>query len=139
NNNNILEDSPAAAGSQMNLTHQTTLTINRSEAYKLSDTIRSRKHTTSLLDTTQTYKSISSPAPATQQIEENFYPAPCILPSQQTLYHRCAAYLLATPRYGGVRRLQQWLHRFVFGQCGRRDRTARLAGQHHQSPVFRQA
>ena len=80
NHNNILEDWQAAVGFQMDLTKQTTLSINRGEAYELFDNIGFRKHSTSLLAATQPYKWISFSARYTQGIGENFFPAPGLLP-----------------------------------------------------------
>ena len=80
NHNNILEDWQAAVGFQVDLTKQTTLSINRGEAYELFDNIGFRKHSTSLLAATQPYKWISFSARYTQGIGENFFPAPGLLP-----------------------------------------------------------
>jgi hypothetical protein len=80
NHNNILEDWQVAVGFQVDLTKQTTLSINRGEAYELFDNIGFRKHSTSLLAATQPYKWISFSARYTQGIGENFFPAPGLLP-----------------------------------------------------------
>jgi hypothetical protein len=80
NHNNILEDWLVAVGFQVDLTKQTTLSINRGEAYELFDNIGFRKHSTSLLATTQPYKWISFSTRYTQGIGENFFPAPGLLP-----------------------------------------------------------
>ena len=80
NHNNILEDWQAAVGFQVDLTKQTTLSINRGEAYELFGNIGFRKHSTSLLAATQPYKWISFSARYTQGIGENFFPAPGLLP-----------------------------------------------------------
>jgi len=80
NHNNILEDWQVAVGFQLDLTKQTTLSINRGEAYELFDNIGFRKHSTSLLAATQPYKWISFSARYTQGIGENFFPAPGLLP-----------------------------------------------------------
>jgi len=80
NHNNILEDWQVAVGFQVDLTKQTTLSINRGEAYELFGNIGFRKHSTSLLAATQPYKWISFSARYTQGIGENFFPAPGLLP-----------------------------------------------------------
>src|SRR6267154_666145 len=80
NHNNILEDWQVAVGFQVDLTKQTTLSINRGEAYELFDNIGFRKHSTSLLAATQPYKWISFSVRYTQGIGENFFPAPGLLP-----------------------------------------------------------
>jgi len=80
NHNDILEDWQVAVGFQVDLTKQTTLSINRGEAYELFGNIGFRKHSTSLLAATQPYKWISFSARYTQGIGENFFPAPGLLP-----------------------------------------------------------
>ena len=80
NHNNILEDWQVAVGFQVDLTKQTTLSINRGEAYELFGNIGFRKHSTSLLAATQPYKWISFSSRYTQGIGENFFPAPGLLP-----------------------------------------------------------
>jgi hypothetical protein len=76
----VLQDWQAAVGFQMDLTKQTTLSVNRGEAYELFDGIGFRRHSTSLFAATQPYKWISFSTRYTQGIGENFFPAPGLLP-----------------------------------------------------------
>jgi hypothetical protein len=85
NHNNILQDWQAALGFQVDLTKQTTLSINRGEAFEVFDGIEFRKHSTSFLASTQPYKWISFSARYTSGIGENFFPAPTLLPFQPFL------------------------------------------------------
>ncbi len=78
--NGLLQDWQAAVGFQVDLTKQTTLSLNRGEAYELFDNIGFRRHSTSVLAATQPYKWISFSARYTQGIQENFFPAPGLLP-----------------------------------------------------------
>ncbi len=78
--NGVLQDWQAAVGFQVDLTKQTTLSLNRGEAYELFDNIGFRRHSTSVLAATQPYKWISFSARYTQGIQENFFPAPGLLP-----------------------------------------------------------
>jgi hypothetical protein len=80
NHNSILQDWQAAVGFQVDLTKQTTISVNRGEAYELFDNIGFRKHSTSVLAATQPYKWISFSTRYTQGIGENFFPAPGLLP-----------------------------------------------------------
>jgi len=80
NHDGILEDWGAGIGFQVDLTKQTTIGINRGEAYELFRNIDFRKHSTSLFVTTQPYKWISFSTRYTEGIGENFFPAPGILP-----------------------------------------------------------
>jgi hypothetical protein len=75
NHNGILQDWQAALGFQVDLTKQTTLSVNRGEAFEFFDNVEFRKHSTSFLATTQPYKWISFSARYTQGIGENFFPA----------------------------------------------------------------
>jgi hypothetical protein len=75
NHNGVLQDWQAALGFQVDLTKQTTIGINRGEAFELFDGIGFRKHSTSVLASTQPYKWISFSARYTQGIGENFFPA----------------------------------------------------------------
>jgi hypothetical protein len=75
NHNGVLQDWQAALGFQVDLTKQTTIGINRGEAFELFDGIGFRKHSTSFLASTQPYKWISFSARYTQGIGENFFPA----------------------------------------------------------------
>jgi len=74
--NGILQDWQAALGFQVDLTKQTTLSINRGEAYELFGGIGFRRHSTSLLAVTQPYKWISFTTRYTQGSQVNFFPAP---------------------------------------------------------------
>jgi hypothetical protein len=76
----VLQDWQAAVGFQVDLTKQTTLSVNRGEAYELFDGIGFRRHSTSLLAATQPYKWVSFSTRYTQGIAENFFPAPGLLP-----------------------------------------------------------
>jgi hypothetical protein len=78
--NGVLQDWGAALGFQVDFTKQTTLSINRGEAYELFQGIGFRRHSTSVLAATQPYKWISFSARYTQGIGENFFPAPGLLP-----------------------------------------------------------
>jgi hypothetical protein len=78
--NGVLQDWGAALGFQVDFTKQTTLSINRGEAYELFQGIGFRRHSTSLLAATQPYKWISFSARYTQGIGENFFPAPGLSP-----------------------------------------------------------
>jgi hypothetical protein len=80
NHNGVLQDWQAAIGFQVDLTKQTTISINRGEAYELFENIDFRKHSTSLSVTTQPYKWISFSTRYTTGIGENFFPAPGLLP-----------------------------------------------------------
>jgi hypothetical protein len=80
NHNGALQDWQAAVGFQLDLTKQTTVTINRGEAYELFDNINFRKHSTSASVTTQPYKWISFSTRYAQGIGENFFPATGLLP-----------------------------------------------------------
>src|SRR5207249_6274789 len=75
NHSGVLQDWQAALGFQADLTKQTTLSINRGEAYELFDGIGFRRHSTSLLATTQPYKWIAFNIRYTQGIQVNFFPA----------------------------------------------------------------
>jgi len=85
NHNGILEDWQAALGFQLDLTKQTTISINRGEAFEFFDNIGFRKHSTSLLVATQPYKWISFSARYTNGIGENFFPAQTLVPFQPFL------------------------------------------------------
>jgi hypothetical protein len=78
--NGVLQDWLAAAGFQVDLTKQTTLSISRGEAYERFEGIGFRRHSTSILAATQPYKWISLSARYTQGIQVNFFPAPGLLP-----------------------------------------------------------
>src|SRR5258708_4533676 len=78
--NGVLQDWQAALGFQLDLTKQSTLSVNRGEAVELFDNIQFRKHSTSFLATTQPYKLISFSARYTVGIGENFFPAPSLAP-----------------------------------------------------------
>jgi hypothetical protein len=80
NHADILQDWQAAMGFQVDLTKQTTFSINRGEAYELFDNIGFRKHSTSVLATSQPYTWITFSARYTTGIGENYYPAPGLLP-----------------------------------------------------------
>lgn len=80
NHANVLQDWQAALGLQVDLTKQTTISVNRGEAYELFDNIGFRKHSTSVLATAQPYNWITFSARYTQGIGENFFPAPGLLP-----------------------------------------------------------
>jgi hypothetical protein len=80
NHAGVLQDWQAALGFQVDLTKQTTLSINRGEAYELFDNIGFRKHSTSVLATAQPYNWITFSARYTQGTGENFFPAPGLLP-----------------------------------------------------------
>jgi hypothetical protein len=80
NHAGILQDWGAAVGFQVDLTKQTTIGVNRGEAYELFRNIDFRKHSTSLFVTTQPYKWISFSTRYTEGIGENFFPAPGLLP-----------------------------------------------------------
>jgi hypothetical protein len=80
NHNGILEDWGAGLGFQVDLTKQTTISINRGEAYELFRNINFRKHSTSIYVTTQPYKWISFSTRYTTGIGENFFPALGLLP-----------------------------------------------------------
>jgi hypothetical protein len=85
NHQNVLQDWQAAVGFQVDLTKQTTLSINRGEAYELFDNVGFRKHSTSFLATAQPYKWITFSARYTQGIGENFFPAQSLIPFQPFL------------------------------------------------------
>ena len=85
NHNGILQDWQAALGFQLDLTKQTTISINRGEAFEFFDNIGFRKHSTSLLVATQPYKWISFSARYTNGIGENFFPAQTLVPFQPFL------------------------------------------------------
>jgi hypothetical protein len=85
NHAGVLQDWQAAVGFQLDLTKQTTLSINRGEAYELFDGVGFRKHSTSLLASMQPYKWISFSARYTAGIGENFFPAPTLVPFQPFL------------------------------------------------------
>src|SRR6266481_1031505 len=85
NHNGILQDWQAALGFQLDLTKQTTISINRGEAFEFFDNIGFRKHSTSLLVATQPYKWISFSARYTKGIGENFFPAQTRVPFQPFL------------------------------------------------------
>ncbi len=85
NHNNILQDWQAALGFQLDLTKQTTFSINRGEAFEVFRGIEFRKHSTSLLASTQPYKWISFSARYTSGIGENFFPSPTLVPLQPFL------------------------------------------------------
>ena len=74
NHNGIMQDWQAALGFQVDLTKQTTISINRGEAFEVFQGIEFRKHSTSLLASTQPYKWISFSARYTSGIGENFFP-----------------------------------------------------------------
>jgi len=80
NHAGILQDWGVGLGFQVDLTKQSTLSINRGEAYELFEGIGFRKHSTSILAATQPYKWISISARYTQGTGENFFPAPGLLP-----------------------------------------------------------
>ena len=80
NHNGVLQDWQAAVGFQVDLTKQTTIGVNRGEAYEFFDGINFRKHSTSVSVTTQPYKWISFSTRYAQGIGENFFPAPGLLP-----------------------------------------------------------
>jgi hypothetical protein len=80
NHAGVLQDWQAAVGFQVDLTKQTTFSINRGEAYELFDNIGFRKHSTSVLASAQPYNWITFSARYTQGIGENFFPAPGLLP-----------------------------------------------------------
>jgi hypothetical protein len=83
--NGVLQDWQAAVGFQMDLTKQTTLIINRGEAYELFDGIGFRRHSTSVLAATQPYKWISFSTRYTQGTGVNFFPASTLAPFQSFL------------------------------------------------------
>ena len=85
NHNGILQDWQVAVGFQIDLTKQTTISVNRGEAYELFAGIDFRKHSTSLSVTTQPYKWISFSTRYTQGIGENFFPAQSLVPFQPFL------------------------------------------------------
>jgi hypothetical protein len=85
NHNGVLEDWGAALGFQVDLTKQTTISVNRGEAYELFEGIGFRKHSTSFLASTQPYKWISFSARYTTGIGENFFPATALVPFQPFL------------------------------------------------------
>jgi Domain of unknown function (DUF5916) len=78
--NGVLQDWQAALGFQVDLRKQTTLSINRGEAYELFGGIGFRRHSTSVLAATQPYKWISFSARYTQGIQINFFPAAGLSP-----------------------------------------------------------
>jgi hypothetical protein len=80
NHNGVLQDWQAAIAFQVDLTKQTTISINRGEAYELFGNIDFRKHSTSVSVTTQPYKWISFSTRYTTGIGENFFPASGLLP-----------------------------------------------------------
>jgi hypothetical protein len=80
NHNGIMQDWQAALGFQVDLTKQTTFSINRGEAFEVFEGIEFRKHSTSFLASTQPYKWISFSARYTQGIGENFFPPPGLSP-----------------------------------------------------------
>jgi hypothetical protein len=81
----VLQDWQAALGFQVDLTKQTTFSINRGEAFELFEGIEFRKHSTSLLASTQPYKWISFSARYTSGIGEYFFPSPTLVPLQPFL------------------------------------------------------
>ncbi|HET9994127.1 MAG TPA: DUF5916 domain-containing protein [Candidatus Acidoferrum sp.] len=85
NHAGILQDWGAGLGFQVDLTKQTTISLNRGEAYELFQGIGFRKHSTSVLVSTQPYKWISFSARYTQGIGENFFPARTLVPFQPFL------------------------------------------------------
>jgi hypothetical protein len=78
--NGVLQDWQAALGFQVDLTKQTTFSVNRGEAYELFGGIGFRRHSTSVLAATQPYKWISFSTRYTQGIQINFFPAPGLSP-----------------------------------------------------------
>src|SRR5882724_5156250 len=85
NHNGLLQDWQAAIGFQVDLTKQTTLSVNRGEAFEFFDNVEFRKHSTSLLVATQPYKWISFSVRYTTGIGENFFPAQTLVPFQPFL------------------------------------------------------
>src|SRR5467141_1176324 len=73
NHNGILQDWGAGLGFQVDLRKQTTISINRGEAYELFGGIGFRRHSTSLLAVTQPYKWISFTTRYTQGSQVNFF------------------------------------------------------------------
>src|SRR5467141_653139 len=80
NHNGILQDWGAAVGFQVDLRKQTTISVNRGEAYERLGNFEFRKHSTSLSLTTQPYNWISLSTRYTQGIGENFFPPPGVPP-----------------------------------------------------------
>jgi hypothetical protein len=80
NHAGVMQDWAAAVGFQVDLAKQTTISINRGEAYERFGNLDFRKHSTSIFVSTQPYKWISFSVRYTQGIGENFFPAPGILP-----------------------------------------------------------
>ena len=80
NHNGIMQDWQAALGFQVDLTKQTTFSINRGEGFEVFEGIEFRKHSTSVLASTQPYKWIAFSARYTQGIGENFFPPPGLSP-----------------------------------------------------------
>ena len=80
NHNGILQDWGAGLGFQVDLRKQTTINVNRGEAYERVGNFEFRKHSTSLSLTTQPYKWISLSTRYTRGIGENFFPPPGVPP-----------------------------------------------------------
>ena len=80
NHNGVLQDWGAGLGFQVDLRKQTTISINRGEAYERLGNFEFRKHSTSLFLATQPYKWISLSARYARGTGENFFPPPGVPP-----------------------------------------------------------
>ena len=80
NHNGVLQDWGAGLGFQADLRKQTTISINRGEAYERLGNFEFRKHSTSLFLATQPYKWISLSARYARGTGENFFPPPGVPP-----------------------------------------------------------
>jgi len=119
NHQGVLQDWSAALGFQVDLTRQTTFSINRGEAFEVFQGIEFRKHSTSLLATTQPYKWISFSARYTTGIGENFFPAQTLVPSQPFLGSTHRVNFGFTLRPASRLRLDETL---IYYRLGTRDR-----------------
>jgi hypothetical protein len=70
----VLQDWTAAVSAQLDLTRNTTFSLNRGEAYELFANIPFRKHSTSLYGTSALYKWLSLSARFTSGTGENYFP-----------------------------------------------------------------
>jgi hypothetical protein len=118
NHAGTLQDWGVGLGFQVDLTKQTTLSINRGEAYELFDNIGFRKHSTSLLLSTQPYKWISFSTRYTQGIGENFFPAQTLVPFQAFLGNTRRLNLGFTLRPSSRFRFDET---YIYSRLGTRD------------------
>ena len=115
NHNGILQDWQAALGFQLDLTKQTTISINRGEAFEFFDNVEFRKHSTSLLVATQPYKWISFSARYTTGIGENFFPAQTLVPFEPFLANSSRVNFALTVRPSSRFRLDETLIYYRLG------------------------